>query len=56
MPAVTRIIGHAVLAGTFFFVLQRFVNGADVRTSSIWAIIAAVAAAALAYSQSRRGR
>jgi hypothetical protein len=56
MSATPRIVGHAVVAAGFFFSLQRFVNGADVQTSVVWAIIAAIAAAALAYSQSRRGR
>jgi hypothetical protein len=56
MSATQRILGHAALAAGFFFVLQRYVNGADVQTSAVWGILAACAAAALAYSQSRRGR
>jgi hypothetical protein len=56
MPAMSRIVGHALLAATFFFCLQRFVNGAELQTSLTWAAIAAIAAAALAYSQISRGR
>lgn len=50
-----RIVGHVVLAGTFFFVLQRYVNQADIETSAIWGIVAAFAAGTLAFMQSRRG-
>ena len=56
MAALPKLAGHAVLAGGFFFVLQRFVNGADLQTSGLWAGVAAVAAAGLAYSQLGRGR
>ncbi len=56
MPDVMKIVGHALLAGVFFFGFQRFVMAADLQTSAMWAIFAAIGAAALAYSQSRRGR
>lgn len=56
MAEMPKIAGHAILAGAFFFVLQRFVNGADLQTSLLWASVAAVAAAGLAYSQRGRGR
>ncbi len=56
MSDVAKIAGHAALAGVFFFVLQRFVNSADLETSLMWAGMAAAGAATLAYLQSRRGR
>ncbi len=56
MSDTLKIAGHTVLAGGFFFVLQHFVNGADLQTAVMWAVCAAFAAGTLAFLQSRRGR
>lgn len=56
MTDKTRILAHAVSAGAFFFLFQHFGLSADLQTSCIWAIVAASAAAYLAYSQKDRGR
>jgi len=50
-----RYIGlHAVGAAAFGFVLQYFALAATLETSVLWAAIFAVAAAGLAWHQSRR--
>lgn len=49
------ILWHAAAAGAFFFVLQRFVLRESLNVSFLWAAFFAVAAAALAWHQSRRG-
>ena len=49
-----RMLMHAVAAAVIFFVFQRYGMAASVETSALWAAVGAVAAAALAWSQSRR--
>jgi hypothetical protein len=45
---------HAVLAGAFFFGLNRFALGQSLDASLVWALVAAPFAAYLAYMQSQR--
>jgi hypothetical protein len=52
-PAL-RIAGHAVVAGVFFFCLQRFALGETLENSAIWGIAGAGGAALLAWMQQRR--
>ena len=52
--AAGRIAMHAGAAGVFFFVLQRFGLNQSVETSLMWGVGLAIAAAGLAWSQSRR--
>jgi len=49
------MLKHAVLAAVIFFVFQRFGVGTSLEISALWAGVGAVGAAALAYSQHRRG-
>ena len=49
-----QIAMHAGAAGVFFFVLQRFGLNQSVETSLMWGVGLAIAAAGLAWSQSRR--
>ena len=49
-----RIAMHAGAAGVFFFVLQRFGLNQPVEPSLMWGVGFAIAAAGLAWSQSRR--
>ncbi|HKU06487.1 MAG TPA: hypothetical protein VJR30_10475 [Bradyrhizobium sp.] len=50
-----RYIGlHAVAAAAFVFVLQRFILGASLESSLLWAFVFGAAAAGLAYSQANR--
>jgi hypothetical protein len=50
-----RYIGlHAVVAGAFFFLLQRYVLNASLDTSLLWALTFGGCAAGLAYMQSNR--
>ena len=50
-----RFIGlHAVAAASFVFVLQRFILGASLQSSLLWALVFGCAAAGLAYSQANR--
>lgn len=44
-----------MLAGAFFFCLQRFALGESLETSAIWGIAGAAGAAVLAWMQQRRG-
>ena len=46
---------HALTAGVFGFLLQRFAMNADVQTSLIWAGAFFGGAGVLAWQQSRRG-
>jgi hypothetical protein len=49
-----RYIGlHAVVAGAFFFLLQRYVLDASLDTSLLWALTFGGCAAGLAYMQSK---
>jgi hypothetical protein len=49
-----RYIGlHAVVAGAFFFLLQRYVLNASLDTSLLWALAFGGCAAGLAYMQSK---
>jgi hypothetical protein len=49
-----RYIGlHAVVAGAFFFLLQRYVMNASLDTSLLWALTFGACAAGLAYMQSK---
>jgi len=50
-----RILLHALAAAAIFFAFQRYALGATLETSALWAAVGAVAAAALAWSQHRRG-
>ena len=50
-----RIAGHAIVAGAFFYCLQRFLLGQTNETSVIWALAGGAAAALLAWIQYRRG-
>jgi hypothetical protein len=50
-----RYIGlHALGAGAFFFLLQRYALNATLDTSLLWALAFGGCAAALAYMQSNR--
>ena len=50
-----RYIGlHAVVAGAFFFLLQRYALDASLDTSLLWALTFGGCAAGLAYMQSKR--
>ncbi|THD72451.1 MAG: hypothetical protein E7813_04085 [Bradyrhizobium sp.] len=50
-----RYIGlHAVVAGAFFFLLQRYALNASLDTSLLWAMTLGGCAAGLAYMQSNR--
>jgi hypothetical protein len=50
-----RYIGlHAVAAAAFIYMLQRFVMGASMESSLLWALTFGVCAAGLAYSQLKR--
>jgi hypothetical protein len=55
LNAAPRIAGHALLAGAFFFCLQRFVLGESFETGAIWAIGGGGGAAFLAWRQYRSG-
>jgi hypothetical protein len=49
-----RYIGlHAVVAGAFFFLLQRYALDASLDTSLLWALTFGGCAAGLAYMQSK---
>lgn len=48
------MVFHAALAAAFFFVLQKFLMKADTETSFVWALAGGLAAAWLAWHQSRR--
>jgi hypothetical protein len=49
-----RYIGlHAVVAGAFFFLLQRYMLDASLDTSLLWALTFGGCAAGLAYMQSK---
>lgn len=50
-----QIALHALAAAAFFFVLQYVAMRASLETSLAWSGFMAVAAAAIAYTQSRRG-
>ncbi len=45
---------HAVAAGAFIFLLQRYTLGASLDSSLLWALTLGGCAAALAYMQSNR--
>ena len=45
---------HAVAAGAFIFLLQRYAMNASLDTSLLWALAFGGCAAALAYMQSNR--
>ncbi len=49
---VSAMAFNAVLAGAFFFILQRFGLQASVETSLVWAGAGAAAAAMVAWKQS----
>ncbi len=55
MNATLMMAGHALLAGIFFFCLQRFVLGQSLESSLIWGLAGAAGAATLAWMQQRRG-
>ena len=48
------IVLHAAAAGTFIFLLQRYVLDASLDSSLLWALAFGGCAAALAYTQSNR--
>ena len=49
-----KIAFHALVAGGFFFFLQRFGLHQSIETSLMWALFFAAAAGALAWTQGRR--
>lgn len=51
---VAQMALHAAIAGVFFFVLQRYGNGASIEMSLAWAGFFAAAAALLAWKQTAR--
>ena len=53
-PNLIRVATHAAGAAAFFFVLQHYIMHETVETSLLWAGSLAVAAALLAWSQTRR--
>ena len=50
-----RMLMHALAAGAIFLAFQRYGLGATLETSVLWGIGGAVGAAALTWSQHRRG-
>lgn len=50
----TLMILHSALAAAFFFSLQRWALNQSLETSLVWAVVAAVGAAWLAWSQQNR--
>jgi hypothetical protein len=55
MPANWRYIAlHALAAGTFIFLVQRFTLSATLEASMLWAVAFGGCAAGLAYMQSNR--
>jgi len=54
MARPTYILLHALAAGAFGFVLQRFVLAQSMETGAVWAIAFGLAAAGLAWHQSNR--
>ena len=48
------ILAHAVMAGMFIFGLQRFVLQQSLETAGLWTAVFGVAAAVLAWTQTRR--
>jgi hypothetical protein len=50
-PPYGRMAFHAVLAGLFFFGLNRFALGQSTETSLIWAAVASPFAAYMAFKQ-----
>lgn len=46
---------HASAAALIFFVFQRYGLSATLETSALWAVVGAVGAGILAWSQHRRG-
>ena len=55
MPAIGRILLHAIAAAAIFFLFQLYVLTSSIQTSAIWAIAGALGAAWIAWSQERRG-
>jgi hypothetical protein len=55
LRAAPRIAGHVLVAGAFFYVLQRFVLDQSHETGVIWAVAGGGGAALLAWLQHRRG-
>ncbi len=56
MAPVMMMVVHCVAAAALFFLFQRYALGASVETSGLWAIAGGIGAAALAWSQNRRGQ
>ena len=50
-----RMLMHAVAAAVIFFAFQHYALGATLETSALWAAVGGIGAAALAWSQRRRG-
>ncbi len=48
------IVLHALVAAVFFFLLQRYMLGASLDSSLLWALTFGACAAGLAYMQSKR--
>jgi hypothetical protein len=46
---------HALAAAAIFFAFQRYGLGATLETGILWAVVGAAGAAALTWSQHRRG-
>ncbi len=55
LSAVTKVVGHVLVASACFFCLQLFVLGQSFETSVIWAIAGGGGAALLSWLQQRRG-
>ncbi len=49
-----RMLTHVLAAAAIFFVFQRYALGATLETSTLWAAVGGVGAAALVWSQHRR--
>ena len=54
MPRGLYILAHAAMAGVFIFALQHFVLKQSFETAGLWAAVFCVAAAALAWNQTKR--
>jgi hypothetical protein len=48
------VVLHALAAGAFIFLLQRYALSASLETSLLWAVTFGACAAGLAYKQSNR--
>ena len=56
MTPVLMMVVHVATAAAAFFLFQHYALGASLETSALWAVAGAIGAAALAWSQNRKGR